>query len=284
MLLAVLQLGAGDEAPQALQITGHATTVEAIDLDLNHLAVLFLLAQLVPALAQGQGPGADGDHAVGVLFPGYQNLDRQTCREAFFEVGNNSKATFLFGHEPGRLAADVHVDPVTFNADDLALHHIAGGAYGFVLFEGGQESFLIKVKVIHGAGWGFDHLFDHRGARARRGGLAATLTGRAEQVGHGQPIQFVRREQIVITPGGAAGCLRRRPGGGHQWHRLGSRPRLWRAGFLARDGGDFLALQHHHLGGAARRRGVGSRGGLGGNPGLTRRRLASSGHGLRGAW
>ena len=84
MVFAVLQLGTGNEAPQALQVTGNAPAVEAAHLHLHHLAVFLQLAHFFPGLAQGQGPGAHGHHAIGVLFPGDEHLHLSALGEAGF--------------------------------------------------------------------------------------------------------------------------------------------------------------------------------------------------------
>ena len=70
MVFAFLQLGTGNKAPQPLEIAGHTTAVEAGHFDLNNLAVLFHGLNPLPALAERQGPGTDGDHPIGVLLAG----------------------------------------------------------------------------------------------------------------------------------------------------------------------------------------------------------------------
>ena len=279
MVLAFVQLGAGDEAAQPLQIAGDAATVEAAHLDLHNLALLLQLPHLLPAVAQGEGTGADGHHAIGVLLPGDEHLDRQPLGEALLEVRDHPQAALALGHEAGGLAADVHVDTIAFHADHDPLDHLTGGADRSVLIEGGEEGLLVEIEIIHGArlpGGGSRCGFGggRCGATGGRTGRAAAAVGRrAEQVGHGEAFEAIHVEEVLVRRG-----RRRRS------HRRGGR--AWGG----RSGGGFshhllLLLDHQHLGGLAQRRwGRPGRprrrhGALGGVPGLTRRGVAVSCHG-----
>ena len=181
VVLPFIELGAGDEAAQAFQIAGAAAAVEAGDLHLHHLSFFLQLAHLVPGLAQGQGAAAHRDHAIGVLFAGDQHLHFQSFGEAIFEIGDHPKAALVFGHEARCFAADIDIDAIAFVLDDLAGHHITGGADGLVFIEGRQEGFFIEVEVIHHpvGGWGF-------------GGCLGLISW-AQQVVHAQSRQGIGR-------------------------------------------------------------------------------------------
>ena len=122
------------------------------------------MAHLLPALAQGQGAGADRHHAIGVLLTGDQHLDRGALGEALLEVGDHTQAGFGLGHEAGRLAAHIHIHPIAFDAEDDATDHLAGGANRLVLIEGGEEGFLIEIEIVHRAGRGLGPLLAPVGA------------------------------------------------------------------------------------------------------------------------
>ena len=111
------------------------------------------MAHLLPALAQGQGPGADRDHAIGVLLAGDQHLHRGALGETLLEVGDHAQPGFGLGHEAGGLAAHIHIHPIAFNAEDDATDHLACGADRLVFIEGGKKGLLIEIEIVDGAGW-----------------------------------------------------------------------------------------------------------------------------------
>ena len=92
VIFTVLELGAGNEAPQPFEIAGDTAAVEAIDDDLNHFSLFLHLLDPIPAFAQLQGATADRDHSISVLLTGYQNFNLQALGEALSEVGHNTKA------------------------------------------------------------------------------------------------------------------------------------------------------------------------------------------------
>ena len=188
MVVALLQLGSGNEPPQALEIAGHTATVEPVDDHLHHLPLLLEFLDLVPALAQFEGPAADGDHAIGVLFAGDQHLDLQAFGEPLTQVGDHPQAGLAFGHESRRFAADVHIDAITFKPDHGALHHISRGAHGSVLIQGGQEGFFVEVEVVNAAG--FVVVL-----------AAGCLVRGSHQIRHGHPLHGTHVEAIVIGVG-----------------------------------------------------------------------------------
>ena len=253
VVLALLQLGTGDEAAQALQLAGDTATVEAVHLHLHNLALLLQLAHLLPALAQGQGAGADRHHAVGVLLASDEHFELQALRETLLQVGDHPQPAFTFGHEARGLAADIHIDPIALHADNRAPHHFAGGAVGLVVIQGSQEGFFVEIEVVHTAG---------RLLRSWGGSLGlAPLAGvRTQQVGHAEALHRAHFKQLPIVCRGGGRLVGPRLRG---LEGLGLR--RWRRWLILAD--------HHHLGGLAQRRhrqGPGGDGGPGPGGGRSR--------------
>ena len=258
MVFAFLQLGTGNKAPQPFQITGHTTAVEARHFHLNNLAVLLHGLNPLPALAERQGPGADGDHAIGVLLAGDQHFHLEAFGEALFEVGNGPESAFLFGHESGGFAADIHVNAVALEGDHDPGDHLTGGADEILFVESCQEGIGVEVEVVNAAG-------HHRGGSNRRGsrcfgcGLASALaTGiGTEQIGHGETLKSPHVEELFVAPLGAADRDRTTGGGngnGSGGRSCRSTRGLQGCGGLRCGRQGLIFFEHQHLGRLARRR------------------------------